>query len=273
MGKPAFLMRSITGIFIVGITLAAIIYSPYSYLGLLCIIAFLGVREFFKLDLLSPDFFLMNIVPFLFAGIIMSMGYLIINGFNPLILFGILPVLLSFLIVLQIFSIRLPEELSTKGQSIYAAAAYIGLPLMSGCLFLLNDYSYRYVLIPVILIWIHDVGAYLFGSRWGTKKIMPSISPGKSVQGSIGGGFITLITAFILWRLWPDIEPVYLVILALTTPFFSLGGDLWESALKRDAGVKDSGNILPGHGGILDRYDSLLFLLPVAALAYFIFVL
>jgi phosphatidate cytidylyltransferase len=73
--------------------------------------------------------------------------------------------------------------------------------------------------------------------------------------------------------IWPALPVNYIILLSLTTPFFALAGDLWESLLKRNAGVKDSGKILPGHGGILDRYDSFLFVLPVAALAYFIFAL
>ena len=79
--------------------------------------------------------------------------------------------------------------------------------------------------------------------------------------------------AFIIWKIWPDLNMTYLIILGLATPCFALTGDLWESALKRKSGIKDSGSILPGHGGILDRYDSFLFVLPVAALAYYIFVL
>ena len=273
MKNKELLIRSLTGFFIVAITLAAIIYSPYTYLALISMIALLGTWEFFRLDLVPPRPALMNFFPVLFAAIILLSGYFIIHQQNPIVLFILLPFIISVIVLLQLLSINAHEDLVKKGKSIYSAASYITLPLLCGTIFLMMGYSYRYVLIMVILIWVNDVGAYLFGSRWGTKKIMPLISPGKSMEGSIGGAFITILTAFILWRLWPDINVVYLSILALSTPVFSLAGDLWESALKRNAGVKDSGNILPGHGGILDRYDSFLFLLPVAALAYYIFVL
>jgi phosphatidate cytidylyltransferase len=273
LNKSEFVVRTITSIVIVGATLFAIIFSPYSYLAWLALIGFLGSREYFKLDLVVSNSLIRNIVSFFFAVIILSAGYFLFKQQNALVLLILLPFMISFIVFIQLLSINGAEDLVKKGKSMYAAASYIVLPLLCGTLFLLNEYSYRHVLIPVILIWVNDVGAYLFGSKWGTKKIMPSISPGKSLQGTIGGGFLSLLTAFVLWRLWPDINIFYILILGILTPFFALAGDLWESALKRNAGVKDSGVILPGHGGILDRYDSLLFLFPLAALAYFIFVL
>ncbi|HUR30130.1 MAG TPA: phosphatidate cytidylyltransferase [Saprospiraceae bacterium] len=273
LNKSELLVRTLTSVVIVVATLFAIIFSPYSYLVWLALIGFLGSREYFKLDLVVSGSFIRNIVSFFFSIIILSAGYFLFKQQNALVLLILLPFMISFIVFIQLLSINGAEELVKKGKSMYAAASYIVLPLLCGTLFLLSNYSYRYVLIPVLLIWVNDVGAYLFGSKWGTKKIMPSISPGKSLQGTIGGGFLSLMSAFVLWRLWPDINIFYLSILGFVTPFFALAGDLWESALKRNAGVKDSGFLLPGHGGILDRYDSLLFLFPVAALAYFIFVL
>ncbi len=273
MSKRELFIRSGTGVVIVAITLLAIVFSPYSFLVLLGLIGFIGTREYFKLDFVSPGPWLINLVSFIFSLIIMASGYFLIKQQNPVVMIIMLPVIISFIVLLQLMAFNSPEEIVKKGKSIYSAASYIVLPLMCGTIFLMHSYSYRYVLIPVILIWVNDVGAYLFGSRLGTTKIKPSISPGKSLQGTIGGGFVTLLTAFILWRLWPDIQVYYLTTLAVLIPIVSISGDLWESALKRNAGVKDSGNILPGHGGILDRYDSLLFVLPFAALAYYIFVI
>jgi phosphatidate cytidylyltransferase len=113
----------------------------------------------------------------------------------------------------------------------------------------------------------------MIGSQWGKRKIAPLISPGKSFEGSLGGGIATLLVGWIFHVIWPEVPIYFIAFLSFTTPLFALAGDLWESALKRNAGVKDSGRLLPGHGGILDRYDSLLFVMPIAALAYFIFVL
>lgn len=273
MKTKELITRTITGALIVVLTLAAIRYSPYTFLVLLCIIALIGTIEFFKLDLVPPRPFVVNIIPFLFAAIIAASGYYIIHQQNPVVLWILLPFMVSLIVLVQLLAINAPEDLVKKGKSIYSAGSYIVLPLLCGTIFLMEGYAYKYVLTLVILIWVNDVGAYLFGSRWGTRKIMPTISPGKSLQGLIGGAFVTMLAAFILWRLWPDLHSYYLMTIALATPFLGLAGDLWESAIKRNAGVKDSGNILPGHGGILDRYDSFLFMLPVAALAYYIFVL
>lgn len=273
MNKSELIIRTLTGVLIVAVTLAAILISPYTYLGWLVLIGFLGSREFFKLDLVSPGSYIVNFIPVLFAVTIFLSGYFLIQRHSSMVLIIMLPVMISLIVFLQLLYINAPEDIVRKGKSVYSAASYIVLPLLAGTFFLSDNYSYRHLLIPVILIWTNDVGAYLFGSKLGTTKLKPSVSPGKSVQGSIGGALVTWMVAFILWRLWPDINLGYITTLALATPFLSLAGDLWESSIKRNAGVKDSGKILPGHGGILDRYDSLLFVLPLAALAYYIFVL
>jgi phosphatidate cytidylyltransferase len=267
------LVRSLTGVVIVVITLAAIIYSPYSYLGLLALIGFIGTREFLKIDLIENNMVMHVFIAFAFASLVFLSGFFLIEQENPIILFLILPCLIAGIVLLQLLTINAPEELVHKGKSVYTAASYICLPLVAGTIFLYHQYDYRYILIPIILIWVNDVGAYLVGSRWGTRKLAPEISPGKSVQGMIGGGLLSVIAALLLWRLWPEINSLYFILLGVITPFISLTGDLWESALKRKAGLKDSGTVLPGHGGILDRYDSFLFVLPIAALAYYIFVL
>lgn len=184
----------------------------------------------------------------------------------------LLPVIL-FSAVLVIM-IRNADVAAIKSNSlqVLSGAAYISLALWTGTVFMSVTYDYRLVLIPIFLIWTNDTGAYLVGSRLGKNKIAPAISPGKTIEGTVGGAILALVLAFILTRVWPDINATYIWFLGLLTPLFSLAGDLWESALKRVAQVKDSGNLLPGHGGMLDRYDSFLFVLPVSALGYFIFV-
>lgn len=118
-----------------------------------------------------------------------------------------------------------------------------------------------------VLIWGADTAAYFTGKRWGKTKLAPLISPGKSWQGLIGAvGFSFLLTLMILGYLhtpveiWPGA-----IALSLLTVIFSVVGDLFESMLKREAGVKDSGHLLPGHGGLLDRIDSLTAAAPIFA--------
>jgi len=273
LNKTELLKRSLTGIAIVGATLAMVIYSPYTYIIWLMLITFFGIGEYLHLELTKLNAELALFIQVIYSLLVGLSGYLLFHLEDPLFIISVLPVTMAGMILIQILTIQSPTELMQKGKSLFAGAVYICLPMLCGCIFLVPEYSFHFVLVPIITIWVNDIIAYLIGSIWGSKKIFPLISPGKSLQGTLGGALFTILLGFLFIRIWPELPRGYSLILGVFTPFFALGGDLWESALKRSAGVKDSGNILPGHGGILDRYDSLLFVLPVAALVYFIFVL
>jgi phosphatidate cytidylyltransferase len=118
------------------------------------------------------------------------------------------------------------------------------------------------------ITWCSDIGAYLVGKQFGKRKIMPAISPNKSLEGYIGGLIFGVATSLAIcsWLL-PNIKPIHAVIMGLIFTIIGQIGDLAESILKRGANVKDSGKLMPGHGGILDRCDSLVFITP--ALYYY----
>ena len=128
------------------------------------------------------------------------------------------------------------------------------------------------VVLPVILTWATDIGAYTFGRTFGRKKLIPSVSPGKTVEGAVGGLGITIVICLLYVRfiLMPyaqlGLTIQGAVLFAIVVSVAAQTGDLAESLLKREAGIKDSSNIIPGHGGILDRFDSLLFVMPIAFL-------
>jgi phosphatidate cytidylyltransferase len=128
------------------------------------------------------------------------------------------------------------------------------------------------VVLPVLLTWATDVGAYGFGRAFGRKKLIPSISPGKTVEGAVGGLGLAIVICLLYVRfiLMPyaqlGLTIQGAVLFAVIVSIAAQTGDLAESLLKREAGVKDSSRIIPGHGGILDRFDSLLFVLPIAFL-------
>lgn len=117
-------------------------------------------------------------------------------------------------------------------------------------------------------VWVADTGAYFFGRTFGRHKLAPSISPGKTWEGAIGGGFAVIVYGFVFSSKLPavlsDNFVLLLSVLVLLT-VISIMGDLFESMLKRQSGLKDSSNVLPGHGGVLDRIDSLTSTLPLAA--------
>ena len=131
----------------------------------------------------------------------------------------------------------------------------------------MTQYNGLLLLAIFIFIWVNDTGAYLVGSRWGKRRLAPSISPKKSVEGSIGGLLLVLLSAVVLrLLLFPELSWLRILLIAAVVAIFGTIGDLFESSLKRQAGVKDSGKLIPGHGGILDRIDSLLLAVPAVYL-------
>jgi len=126
------------------------------------------------------------------------------------------------------------------------------------------------LLFLLVLIWVADSAAYFAGRTWGAHKLSPRVSPGKTWEGAGGAMAGALICALVLWELGlTPLSPIALIFLCLLTAFVSIGGDLSESLLKRQAGLKDSGTLLPGHGGVLDRIDSLIAAAPVFTLGLY----
>lgn len=123
-------------------------------------------------------------------------------------------------------------------------------------------YNYHYVLGIIILIWACDVSAYLVGSLIGKNKLYERISPGKTWEGTIGATILTIGCSLIISKWYPELATKHWIMISIMVSVLGTIGDLVESMLKRQAGVKDSGKIMPGHGGILDRFDSLLFVSP-----------
>lgn len=125
-------------------------------------------------------------------------------------------------------------------------------------------------LLPIfVFVWLNDTGAFLVGSKFGKHKLFERISPKKTIEGFVGGIVFTLVGSLAFYYIFPAVTTIYnWLILAALVGVFATWGDLFESFIKRTYGVKDSGNILPGHGGVLDRIDSILF----AAIPAFMFI-
>ena len=123
------------------------------------------------------------------------------------------------------------------------------------------------VLLALFIVWATDSGAYLVGRRYGVRRLAPRVSPNKTVEGSLGGIASAVLVTFIFMLFDRNVAtPHHMFVMLLFTVFFSIAGqfgDLVESAIKRHFGVKDSGKFIPGHGGVLDRFDSMLFVFPL----------
>lgn len=192
----------------------------------------------------------------------------------PLSLFDIPMYILPFvgyLIIRQTVQLYIPKENALKSLSAsLSSQLYVALPLT---LMALTHYVFGWevILVMFVMIWLNDTGAYCVGCTFGKNKLFERISPKKSWEGFLGGLLFTVLAGVVafLWlsdKFTTDLAQFNMiewVLFGALVTAFSTWGDLCESLLKRTAGVKDSGNIIPGHGGILDRIDSMLFVAPV----------
>jgi phosphatidate cytidylyltransferase len=191
----------------------------------------------------------------------------------------------AVLLLAVIFWFFLAPFILAKGMSVsldrlrpfYVVLGLILLPATWFALVFLRDLGLVFLLTTMALVWIADIGAYFVGKAFGKHKLAAQISPGKSIEGALGGlllcyGYALLCvfylpfesTLFGAWAIRFGWVPMFLMVTVLTA--FSVFGDLFESQLKRMAGVKDSSHLLPGHGGVLDRVDALIPSMPIAAL-------
>lgn len=176
-----------------------------------------------------------------------------------------------FIFVLLAYTVLVKNEFTFDQVGfVVLAAFYVGL----GFFYLLQtrdgENALRNILFAFCIIWATDTGAYLFGRKLGKHKLWPTISPKKTVEGALGGIFVAVVVAVIFHLIAPFEQSwLTLIIVTMIASAFGQIGDLVESAFKRVYQVKDSGNILPGHGGILDRFDSMLFVFPLLHFIHF----
>ena len=251
------LLRTLTGILLIVLVAGSILLGPEVFCVMLLVIYFLALRELFgllqKRDL-SVRWF--RAIP---GALLLVLAYAVFK-FNLSLLWFLLPGAIWFVAVLR-YGISLAGTL---------AFLWLALPLSS---FLLlgwmqadSRYMYHLPLSVIVLIWINDTFAYLTGSLLGRHQMIPLLSPGKTWEGFAGGLLFTLFAGWIIWKLTGLAALWSWFGISLIVSVLGLGGDLFESGLKRTVKVKNAGELLPGHGGILDRFDSLLFVSPAVLL-------
>lgn len=280
----SFKQRAITGLTFVGVMIGVTLAHPIACAILFFLVAILCVYEFSGLILVQDGSNNINLSRRILAmtvGLYLPLIALILSLMDGLssinlIIYGI-PItlfLFSSLFLFELFG-KSAQPFPNIGFS-FLGMFYIGLPL-SLVIGLSTGMPQGNLLVLSILfmIWAGDTGAYMLGSQIGKNKMFPRISPGKTWEGTMGGVASAIIVAVLCSLIFKDIalELWQWMILGTLCAVFGILGDLVESMLKRSLGIKDSGNILPGHGGFLDRFDSFIFVIPFIAIALFFFMM
>lgn len=272
-----FITRTLSAIVYAGLVIGGILVQPICFGGhpllfgiLFMIVSTLAVREFHALvgsDIKTMTYAMMS------NALLYSTLYFLF--FGDLIWRGLLVAYIAIMLLALISHLFRPQVQPIQSWgNLCAGQVMIALPfaLMNGVLM----HSKWLMLALFILLWVNDSGAYIVGSlmakrKGGNHKMFPRVSPAKSWEGLIGGFVFDLIAGYVFFRVgWMgDMTLMNSLLFALAGGVFGTLGDLMESLFKRTLGVKDSGKFMPGHGGVLDRFDSLLLAVPVT---YFFFV-
>jgi len=248
-----------------------LVQQQYLYYGLISLLLLVGTWECIKIMKFGDGYEKWIVFPLvLFIFYVFSKRYFQHGFYFDFRLSEILAISLTVIAVITLF--KFSSELYIDSGKLIFTVIYVALPFsfalgLPKYSSMENTFSLE-VIFLFILIWSSDTFAYLVGKFFGKHKMAPKISPKKTWEGYIGGVVLTLILSYFVEQYQPQLRGNWMVVGFLIAAFAPLG-DLVESQLKRNFGVKDSGNIIPGHGGVLDRLDSFLICVPVVYL-YFI---
>ena len=286
---PNLMARTITGLGYISIILLGIFTENIGLLGVIFFLfSALGCFEFQTITRINRLTLVLKILHSLMAGCIFYIVYRFVTlpggdaaAHSRAAIIAALPYIayILFYVIGEMYRSR--SNPVTEVAYAFFSHLYIAVPLALLMLLCSEEFAASWAgyglpfektfwLLPVfVFVWLNDTGAYGVGTLIGKHKLWESISPKKTIEGTVGGIAFSVIAGVVFYLLFPAVTTLaHWIILAVLVSSFSTWGDLFESYLKRAVGVKDSGNILPGHGGILDRIDSLLF----AAIPAYIFI-
>jgi phosphatidate cytidylyltransferase len=268
------LQRGITAVFFVIVMVGGLFAGPYVFFVLFGLITALCLWEYLGMTLETEATITMR----LRKTIAMTLGMLPYILVSAVYLgwidrsddFIYRSCIVAFPVLFLLFLFELFAASSkpfTQVATILLGILYNGIPyaLLVCIAYRTGSFDTSVILGMLLLTWANDTGAYLIGSKIGKNPLLPRISPKKTWEGTVGGMAVGLFVAYLLSLFLPAILLKEWLVLGVIVVIFGSLGDLVESMLKRSKGVKDSGTLLPGHGGFLDRFDAFLFLLPFAA--------
>lgn len=252
------LVRSASGLVFILVIIGAFIGGPW-YVGFAFLIfALLAALEYVKLAKLKTQgtwFAIATLITYIVSFLVA------VGEVGSELLWLVVPIM-----IITAFGEIISKKETADGVTwrsifglLYIAGAF---SLITWLTLIEGTYLWQIALGSFILLWVNDTGAFLVGSAIGKHKMIPHVSPGKSWEGFFGGMILALTGAWVLSIFWTEASLSQWLIIALICSVVGTTGDLFESKLKRRAGVKDSGKIMPGHGGMLDRFDALLFVIP-----------
>lgn len=263
--KQEMTYRIIAGLILVPIGILIILKAPPLFFAIVIeILILLGVREFIVLvckEGARTSQYLM------WAGGLLYPISFYLQNFHMFFATLFLFILVAFL--LKMFSEKPNEKVFENVSEMVFSSLFV--PFLFSFLILVRDFDPKWLLFLFFVVWASDTFAYFTGIAFGKRKLIPSVSPNKTVEGLVGGVIGALAIAFIMNYFLFKINAGLLLIVAADIIAAGVIGDLVESMLKRSAAVKDSGSLIPGHGGVLDRFDSALFAAP--ALYFYLFFL
>ena len=263
MNKANLKRRVLTGMFGGSLLLLSALHE-LSYLAVFVLIIFLSSREYFKIlrnNGFRPNY---NLGVFL-SVIIFVTTYLYASKESLIGVHFVLVPILPLVCLSALYSSNNNETLSNVSVTFFGIL-YISLPISLLNFIVFNEYSYNsiYLMATLLFLWTSESAAYFGGSLFGRKKLFESVSPMKTWEGVISGLLANVILAYLIHQfVWTSFQTfTFWVLFSVVVLVSGIFGDLFESLLKRNFNLKDSGNKLPGHGGFLDRFDSFFFVIP-----------
>lgn len=271
MKLPNIVVRILAGTVFVGLLLGGILINQYTFLSIFILITLLSLYEFYGLIEKNAGVKISKLWGMGAGAVLVVASFLY---FSTGVTIGI-ALYIAFMMLIFVGELYLKREDPIKSLAYNVLGQiYIAVPFSLACYLAYahssGDYHFLYILAVLVFIWVNDSFAYLTGMTFGKHRLFERISPKKSWEGFIGGAVFAMAASYAFYYFFGELSVLSWMGFAAVTVVAGTWGDLIESLLKRTLGVKDSGNMIPGHGGILDRFDSTLLAIP-AVVVYLLF--